>query len=66
MQTPLRDARVSRDLTQDQLAELSGVSVATIIRAEKGRPLTPLNEARLARALKRSRKVLFPEQEAVS
>ena len=61
MQTRLRDARIARDLTQEQLALESGVSVATIMRGEAGRPVSPLNQAKLARALGKRRQTLFPE-----
>ena len=51
--TALRAARVDHDLTQRQLADEAGVSVATIIRLEGGSARNPRAGIilRLARAL---------------
>jgi putative transcriptional regulator len=51
--TPLARIRAERDLTQAQLAELAGVSVATISALETGRTRIPQvrSLSKLARAL---------------
>lgn len=38
-------------MTQDQLAEASGVGKATVVRAEGNKPVNALTAARIARAL---------------
>ncbi len=43
--------RVTRGLTQDQLAEAAGVSVGTVLRAEAGKGMTETNLRALAQAL---------------
>jgi transcriptional regulator with XRE-family HTH domain len=63
MTNPLQDARVDADLTMSQLAQRAGVALDTISRAEKGMTLSPLTQARIARALGRDRRELFPEPE---
>lgn len=66
MRERVRDARVDLDLTQAKLAEQAGVSTVTIVRAERGDPISPLAQARIARALGFPRKQLFePAEEAV-
>jgi transcriptional regulator with XRE-family HTH domain len=47
----LRSWRLERLLSQRELAEQSGISVPTIIRAEGGKPVGALSAAKLARAL---------------
>jgi DNA-binding XRE family transcriptional regulator len=47
----LRQWRGHRVLTQSQLAQASGVSEPTIIRAEGGKPVGMLTAIKLARAL---------------
>lgn len=66
MSTPLKDARVRKLLTQPELARLSGVSVDTIKRAERGVPIKELTQEKLAQALGRRRQTLFPEPEEAS
>lgn len=66
MATPLRRARVRKLLTQQMLAELAGVSLDTVKRAERGVQVSDLTEERLSQALRKRRETLFPEQEAVS
>jgi len=57
-------ARAQLDLTQQTLAQEAGVDLSTIVRAEKGLKLSPLSQARIARALGRLVEELFPEQVA--
>ncbi|HEV2460136.1 MAG TPA: helix-turn-helix transcriptional regulator [Ktedonobacterales bacterium] len=47
----LRAWRLYRLLTQEQVVAASGVSVATIVRGEKGELVSALSAAKMARAL---------------
>lgn len=47
----LKEWRERRALTQDELAELSGVSRGTIIRLEQGKEAVPPTVRKLAKAL---------------
>jgi DNA-binding XRE family transcriptional regulator len=47
----LAKARVKRELTQAELAELSGVAVGTIAAIEGGRSVARFTKERLSRAL---------------
>jgi transcriptional regulator with XRE-family HTH domain len=48
-----RDFRISKGLTQQQLAQIANVSLATVVRGEKRGewPISPLVRNRLRRAL---------------
>lgn len=60
----MRDLRGRRRLTQSELAERAGLSVATINQIEKGRRrATVISEDRIARALRVPREELFPPEE---
>lgn len=61
---PLQEARIQLLLTQEQVAKRAGVSRATVTAAENGRPVSPLNQERLSRAVGKQRTDLFPETEA--
>lgn len=58
----LREARQRRNLTQEELAELSGIEQATISALETGRVQSPSWDtvARLSRVLKVRPQELFP------
>jgi transcriptional regulator with XRE-family HTH domain len=58
----LRAWRVSKLWTQAQLAEASGVSVPTVIRAEGGSPIGAITAKKLARALSISVRQLQAEE----
>lgn len=62
----LRDARQRRRLTQERLAELSGVEQATISALETGRVQSPAWETvgRLCRVLRVRPEELFPVGES--
>jgi transcriptional regulator with XRE-family HTH domain len=47
----LRAWRLHALLTQDELAEASGVGKATVVRAEGSNPVNALTAARIAKAL---------------
>lgn len=47
----LHEVRLRRTLSQRELARVSGVGVATIVRAEAGAPVNELTAVRLAKAL---------------
>ena len=49
--TRLREQRIKRSLSQQELADRSGLSRTTIIKLEAGRPAWPQTARRLARAL---------------
>lgn len=68
MADELRTARVSRGLTQEQLAERSGVHQTTISDLEIGRVATPSwpTASRLADALGVSPADLFPVESSAS
>jgi transcriptional regulator with XRE-family HTH domain len=61
MENRVRDERVRRLWTQPKLARKADVDLSTITRAEKGLPLSPLSEERIARAFGLERRDLFPE-----
>ena len=58
----LRTWRMERLLTQQQLADASGIGVATVIRAEKGLPVNGLTAVRLAKALKITQRQLVESE----
>lgn len=58
-ESPLKAARVAAGLDQDDLAERSGVSQATISRVEAGQAPTTATALRLARALDETVEALF-------
>jgi transcriptional regulator with XRE-family HTH domain len=62
----LREARQRRHLTQEALAELSGIEQATISALETGRVQSPAWDtvARLSRVLKIRPEELFPVGES--
>jgi transcriptional regulator with XRE-family HTH domain len=63
----IRQARRHRDLTQDQLAELLGISRITMNRVERGRAeLTMTQIDRLARELHYSPGYFFAQQSMAS
>lgn len=62
---PVRRARAKRFWTQGQLASLAHVSRSTVIRAECGKRVSPISEARIAQALGELSEDLF-ELEAAS
>src|SRR5690349_20478361 len=47
----LQDLRIGQTLSQEELAEASGISVSTIWRAEHGQPMSLRNVRRVAQAL---------------
>ncbi len=47
----LKDRRSALDLTQDQVAQLAGLSARTVMRAEKGHYVDPMTQKKLCRAL---------------
>lgn len=49
--TRLRELRLSQALSMRDLSRRSGVSPATMVRAEKGEPIYPVTVRRLAKAL---------------
>lgn len=65
MANPVRAARLRDDLTQAQLAERAGLDRATIIRAEAGKHISYISQARIARALLVDVEELFPDGQAV-
>jgi transcriptional regulator with XRE-family HTH domain len=56
---PLREWRELRGLTQQELAEASGVGIATVVRVEKGDQARPSTRRKLADALKISHEDLL-------
>lgn len=58
-ESPLKAARVAAKLDQDDLAERSGVSQATISRIESGQAPTTATALRLARTLDTTVEALF-------
>jgi transcriptional regulator with XRE-family HTH domain len=58
----LRAWRLARVLTQDELADQSGVSKGTIWSAEHGAPIQIPNIAKLAKALRVDRATLVSQQ----
>lgn len=66
-ESPLRNLRRARTLSQEDLAKLVGVTQETISKAESGRlHLRPDVQERIAAILGTSRKDLFPASETVS
>lgn len=65
--TPLRNLRLTRTISQAELAQLADVTQETISKAERGLlRLSPDVQARLAAILGAPREELFPSQEAVA
>lgn len=60
----LRDLRLERDLTQAQLAELSGVPLHTVVRLDGNRSARPALDValKLAAALRAPIETLLPDQ----
>jgi transcriptional regulator with XRE-family HTH domain len=56
---PLREWRELRGLSQQDLAQASGVGIATIVRVERGDQARPSTRRRLAEALKISHEELL-------
>lgn len=65
-ETPLRVVRKARTFTQQQFADLLGISQETLSRAERGGPLSPEHQELAATLLGVAREKLFPEAEQVS
>lgn len=65
--SPLRNIRRTRTISQADLAKLVGITQETISKAERGilRP-SPDVQARIAAILGASREDLFPAREAVA
>jgi transcriptional regulator with XRE-family HTH domain len=66
-ESPLRNIRRTRTISQAELARLIGVTQDVISRAERGQiRLRPDVQARIAAILGSSPQALFPEREAVA
>jgi transcriptional regulator with XRE-family HTH domain len=63
--TPLRRTRRARTLTQQQFADLLGISQETLSRAERGHPISRDLQELAATILGVPRQELFPESEQV-
>jgi transcriptional regulator with XRE-family HTH domain len=65
-ESPLRRARRARTLTQEQLANLVGISQETLSRAEHGAEVSRDLQELISTILGVPRQELFPSSEAVT